>query len=148
MLDIDIAGRIRQKDTVYQYIENICNKLDIYDTDNILEIEIHKDLDGHYGYCGYDGDTIIVQVARNIFGNKIKYGGLLTTLSHELVHCKQFITGELTNAGYCWKGHHTDNWKDTPYKDKPWEIEPMAREYELLHACWPIPINEQDMLRK
>ena len=57
----------------------------------------------------------------HIYLNHNKFS-LLNTMAHEMIHAKQFYKGELSVDGNkrFWFGvDHTD----TPYEDKPWEIE-------------------------
>lgn len=62
---------------------------------------------------------------------------LLQTLAHEIVHLKQYVTGELemNNNKYVWKGKL---WKepsdaDDAYFDSPWEIDAYGREGGLTY---------------
>lgn len=55
--------------------------------------------------------------------SKISQSMLSTIVCHELIHLKQYEKGELkaVKGGMMWKG--TFYKKDTPYFDRPWEIE-------------------------
>lgn len=58
----------------------------------------------------------------------------LSTLAHELVHVKQFATGELKSEVIGtlqkWKDSYIDH-SETEYFDLPWEIEAWGREHGL-----------------
>jgi hypothetical protein len=63
------------------------------------------------------------------------YRTTLLTLAHEMVHVKQYATGELRDA---LRGPTLHRWmnkpydvKSTEYWDHPWEIEAYGREYGL-----------------
>jgi hypothetical protein len=58
----------------------------------------------------------------------------LSTLAHELVHVKQFATGELKSelrgTLQKWKDSYVDH-SETEYFDLPWEVEAWGREHGL-----------------
>lgn len=59
----------------------------------------------------------------------------LITLAHEMVHLKQYATGELRDYMSCarvhrWRDQKRD-WGDVEYWDLPWEIEAYGRERGL-----------------
>lgn len=56
---------------------------------------------------------------------------ILETIAHEMVHIKQFITGETNDSLSVWKGKRIDS--DTiDYWSHPWEIDAHGREAGLL----------------
>ena len=59
---------------------------------------------------------------------------ILKTLGHELVHVKQYVTGELNwrEAGLTYKGAHYDPGNLLEYFELPYEIEAYGRERGLL----------------
>lgn len=62
---------------------------------------------------------------------------LAEVLAHEVTHITQYETGRLshTDGGWVWLGEFFD--KDTPYRERPWEIEAFQSEYlghEVLRA--------------
>ena len=77
----------------------------------------------------------------DIILNPYEEESILQTLAHEMVHLKQFATGELRMMSKCskWKGevwkNKTDEMDD--YYDSPWEIEAFGREQGLFlrYAC-------------
>ena len=67
--------------------------------------------------------------------NSLRLRTLLTTIAHELVHVKQWATGEMWEYSAI---HSTTRWKQkkirtdkTDYWDLPWEIEAHGREIGL-----------------
>jgi len=56
----------------------------------------------------------------------------ITTLSHELIHLKQYYTKELVieNGIPIWKGKKVDL-NSIDYQDRPWEIEAFAKQNDL-----------------
>jgi len=70
----------------------------------------------------------------------------LSSLAHELVHVKQYATGELTDSPRgirysVWQGKHYDDSK-IHYYDYPWEIDAYGREGGLLRR-YLTSINEK-----
>lgn len=64
---------------------------------------------------------------------------LALTLSHEMVHIKQLSKGQLREDrnGFTWMGKR---WaKDTPYLERPWELEAFARQEIVLRKI----LNEE-----
>lgn len=102
------------------------NKLDI-------RIEIKRKLeDDCLGFCYY-----LSSGRPSCFLIELLYDKDITVtvskLAHELVHVKQYITGELKhgkNNITLWKGEKYDE-KITDYWDLPWEIEAYGREVGL-----------------
>lgn len=67
--------------------------------------------------------------------SKVGYRTTLLTLAHEMVHVKQYATGELRDM---LRGPIPHRWMNKPfnmenvdYWDHPWEIEAYGREYGL-----------------
>ena len=76
------------------------------------------------GYCSikhYDDEdrisTILMEVKLNQGRDE-----MINTLAHEMVHVKQYITGELSEDLDVWKGKKINS-DDIDYDDQPWEIE-------------------------
>ena len=51
------------------------------------------------GFCWGDKDSIEIEIARTSEGHKFTREEMLINPTHELIHAKQFIRGELSN--YC-----------------------------------------------
>ena len=56
---------------------------------------------------------------------------ILGVLAHEMVHVKQYLTGETDEDLGSWKGKKV-NYERTDYWDQPWEIDAHGREDGLL----------------
>lgn len=55
--------------------------------------------------------------------------GLVHTIAHEIIHCKQFAKKELSKQLNKWKGEAVSS--DTDYWDQPWEKEAYLKQDEL-----------------
>ena len=73
-----------------------------------------------------------------IIDSKLDYERLLVTLSHEMVHVKQYAKGQVTASRSCktqyWMGKKVR--KD--YYDQPWEIEAYSKERNLANKMFAI----------
>ena len=58
---------------------------------------------------------------------------MMLNLAHELVHAKQFITGDLHSSLKVWK---RKDYTKTPYRKTPWEKEAYLLEDKLLNKFW------------
>jgi hypothetical protein len=80
-------------------VERFCNDIMFYYFKNRLkrdvdiEIRFVKSLDAH-GYCWGDKDSVIIEVAKNFNNTKCTKEDMMLTLTHELIHAKQFIRSE------------------------------------------------------
>ena len=96
-----------------------------------IEITIGKIVNGPQGYCDDNGDDFYEIGIDNSDPELV-----LSTLAHEMVHVKQFITREMVGLvkGTLWKG---DFYPDLPqdgsneYYNRPWEKEAFGREMRL-----------------
>lgn len=103
----------------------------------IVDLSFKKQLDGGaHGYCSFNGKDgkyyeFDIEVVK---GQTVRE--TLMTLAHEVVHLKQFYTGELKDgyraASTIWKGKRVDENK-VDYWDLPWEVEAYGREKGLYH---------------
>ena len=80
-----------------------------------------------YGDCGWEGDGSSPRLFTIRIDPSMTRFQQFTTLSHELVHMKQFAKGELYDYTYRpeitrWKRRKI-NVEKTDYKDLPWEKE-------------------------
>jgi hypothetical protein len=58
--------------------------------------------------------------------------GIFETIAHEMVHIKQYVTGETNDSLSKWRGRKVDS--DTlDYWEHPWEIDAFGREAGLTH---------------
>lgn len=92
-----------------------------------IDIRLSKNLEeelGVYGFCSlektYRPREFEIELEKNM-----THEDLIKTLFHELVHVKQYATGELVESGLGFACRST-KWKDkdhskTPYSKQPWE---------------------------
>jgi len=127
--------------TPYKYVWDFTVKAAYYlgiDNKNIdLVITIRKELDdGVYGYCHGEGNNIEIELARNVFGEKLTRETILQTLAHEMVHAKQYAKKELKRVRadtVVWKNKKVE-WSDE-IEDCPWEVEAYSLENEVYKHC-------------
>jgi|TARA_B110000483_G_C18112021_1_gene510055 hypothetical protein len=74
-------------DVMYHYFKNRLKRtVDI-------EIRFVKELNAH-GYCWGDKDYVVIEVAKKKNNTKYTKDEMVLTLTHELIHAKQFIRNE------------------------------------------------------
>ncbi len=102
-----------------------------------IEITTNKSLRAYYGLAWGDREEVEIEIST--FG-KHNLKQLRSTIAHELVHARQYLTGQLYN-GY---GHHgTTVFKGRAYNhymdaDKqPWEREAEKLEKEMMDFFFP-----------
>jgi hypothetical protein len=128
-----------------------------------IDIHLKRMAENEQGMTYPDGMEMDLPISK-INKNKIKIYinslllddeyNFLRTLTHELVHAKQYILGELSykKVGMVWKGIPTGfkfgddmNWLD--YYDYEWEIEAFGREeglmvmFDLFYKEWQKQTN-------
>lgn len=121
--------------------KRMCNTLSVV----VKFSETYREKNLEDGSCTWEDDNIRPKeftITLHSFKSEHK---LLTTLAHEMVHVKQFATGELkdliSNAhSISWKGQRLDTRKIN-YWDYPWEVDAHGRELGLY-------IRFRDMLDK
>ena len=89
-----------------------------------------------YGDCGWEGDGSSPRLFTIRIDPSMTRFQQFTTLSHELVHMKQFAKGELYDYTYRpeitrWKRRKI-NVEKTDYKDLPWEKEAYKLQRNLI----------------
>jgi len=110
----DLIAGCRNQDMVHvQVIGKIKNKLLIERVselllENIIPTKIKRTVDVTInilticdeqagGYCWGDESEVEIEIARTSNNHVYSREKILTNLTHELVHAKQFITGEMTS---------------------------------------------------
>ena len=151
MVWIDISGRFPQRVRFDRYCDDVMNELlHVHPKKNwIVDVKMKHNLvhegwpvfRGDYiqdaGYCvSPDYGYIIVRLARNWIDDDreaIPYdiNELVTTCAHELVHAKQYITGEIGGDDRMIDGYPASWWMaHFSHHELPWERE--AHELENL----------------
>ena len=94
--------------------------------------------DSCFGECEKESDQdIVINIARWRLGDKITYTDQIMTITHEMVHAKQYIKNELNDTMTIWKGKPCSKWVDQPWEIHPWEVEACKLEHDLYRKCWP-----------
>lgn len=82
-----------------------------------------------YADCGPENGKIVLTIDADL-----DYQIMQSTIAHEMVHAKQWLTGELsvTKSGLLkWKGKKVSS--KLAYHRTPWELEAMSNEVIMLH---------------
>jgi len=124
MVHIQMYGQFKNKHIIERISELMLeNIIPIKLRRNVnVDVYVHTALEEQAGgYCWGDKKDVEIEIARTSEGYRFSREELLINLTHELVHAKQFISGELTGkAMSTWK--RSDHSK-TPYSHQPWERE-------------------------
>ena len=123
MVHVQIYRQFKNK----KFVENVSELL----VENLLptnirrpvniDIWVYNSLDEQAGgFCWGDKNTIEIELARTSEGHKFTREEMLINLTHELIHAKQFISGELSSTTARWK---KADYSKTPYSKQPWERE-------------------------
>ena len=131
-----IEGRHAKKEIVEQYVVALMKALKINRfTQRIVIIQFKNILDDEaQGLCQGDKEAALVQIGKS--GQSFMMQ--MQALSHEMVHAKQFLRGELTGeGGFAWKGRKADGYD---YENQPWEKEAYRLERELFLDCFPFQL--------
>jgi len=135
MLDIAIKGRIREKRRINTFVKSVMAYLSPrLRRDISIELNVINKCDGDaYALCWGDKNEVIIELARSSRGHKFTLDEMMLNLAHELVHAKQFITGQLSPVRMKWK---TIDHAKTPYSRQPWELEAYRKEEKLYKIFW------------
>jgi hypothetical protein len=98
----------------------------------LIRVEFIKDLDNQYdGDCEYVDEESRPKEFLIRVNDSLKLSKKLRTICHEMVHVKQYATGEMK---YMWRPARHTKFQGTLYPDEleywdsPWEIEAFGRE--------------------
>ena len=98
----------------------------------LIRVEFIKDLDNQYdGDCEYVDEESRPKEFLIRVNDSLKLSKKLRTICHEMVHVKQYATGEMR---YMWRPARHTKFQGTLYPDEveywdsPWEIEAFGRE--------------------
>lgn len=94
--------------------------------DIYLILEFNSNIEPHiHGYCLYDHDEIHIEV-----NSRLTIEEMVVALFHELIHVKQYESGDLMYDGKSsfWKGSLVE----CDYKFLPWEEEAYRIEKEMM----------------
>ena len=131
MIHVQIHGQLKNR----KFVQNVCELL----LENIIPTKLRRNVDVDVwihnavedqagGYCWGDKRQVEIEVARTSEGYRYTREELLINLTHELIHAKQFITGELSPTNMRWK---KADYTKVPYSQQPWEREAYRWEKRL-----------------
>ena len=134
-----MPARLKNRDVTEYYIQQVLKELGLHKLRTFpMKIEMRKKLALHcQGLCEGTKKEVIITIATHCpdTGRKMTYIEMMKTLTHELIHAKQFIRGQLSGDGvWKWKGRNADNYK---YDNQPWEKEAYRREDQIFLKCFP-----------
>lgn len=121
-------------DDVYkEAAEFYAEKLNIPEN-TIIAIGLYPQLEVA-GYCEYRTEEVLPYFIVGLETNEEADEDPLTVLAHEMVHVKQYVTGELVDHGkYCsWKGDKYEEFEadSEQYFFSPWEVEAFGMQVGL-----------------
>ena len=94
-----------------------------------IDVEV---IEGFYDREGINGETIYDEFPSRYctiaLDPAMEFNEFFTTLMHEMVHVKQYVTGQLKSSK--WEGK---KWNGS-YADSPWEIEAYELESVLIYG--------------
>ena len=143
------GGTKEQKKLAKSLAEFCLNKLissrlsDTLDIRIVFKPTLYKKTDSYGGTTYYEDSNIPPKDFLIEIDSKLKMRSMLETIAHELVHVKQWATGEMreTKDNFITKfKKDTINSNKVSYWDQPWEIEAMGRE-EGLFIQWIEKMN-------
>lgn len=138
MFFIEILGKVKHKDNVANFCENVL--LDLMpknrkEVDVVVKFVTQCD-DQESGYCYGDQEEIIISIAKKSLGEAYSFEEQMIALCHELVHAKQIITGELD--GNYWKGEPITS---RSVLTSPWELEAFSLEKTLFEKFYKVSFD-------
>jgi len=117
MVHVHIHGQLKNKKFVQQVSELLLeNIIPIKLRRNVtVDVDIYNACEEQAGgYCWGDKKLVNIEIARSSEGYRFSREEMLINLTHELIHAKQFIAGELSPSFIKWK--KADHSK-TPYSN-------------------------------
>ncbi len=129
-----IKGHVKNKAVVDQYVVNLIKNYRMHTRKSgSITIKFTKNLGGNYlGTCLGDRRDIEILINKNQ-----SFLSQMRTLSHEFIHAKQFLRGELDPTGRVWKGINCDHMK---YGTEPYEVEAFECEDDLFMKTFPFDL--------
>ena len=148
---VTVDGASKEAARIQQYAHDVLSYFFKREPKRDVDIWIsfERELDANaFGYCWGDKNSIEIQIGRGgtwshpeTGENKFYYYGFeaqLKTLSHELVHAKQFLRGEITGHDRTWRkgGKVIDCSHIKEDRELPWEKEAYTLEDKLYNTYW------------
>ncbi len=129
--------RVRYKNTrrlpiVQMFVNNALEYMNIHDLEHTdLNIRFVRQLDNGYSHGHATGDIGEVDIT---IATNFPFLMQLRTLAHELIHARQFFSGQLSSDLTAWKDV---DYSKADYEDQPWEIEAHKYEDQSFMASFP-----------
>jgi len=141
MQNLFIKGRVKNKTLVRIYALDVLEQLKLHKIrTRTITIKFKNNIGGQLGLCEGDKQYAYLYIAKKCpFTNRnFTFLELMRTMTHELVHARQFLRGELRAEGsWVWKGEPADH---IEYENQPWEVEAFRLEAEIFNSTFPIHI--------
>jgi len=134
----DMPGRVKNREVTEYYIRLVLKELGLHKLrTRPITIGFRKNVEGCLGLCSGDTTYANIDVATHcpVEGRKLTYLEMMRTMTHELVHARQFLRGQLSAEGkWMWKGRNADGYE---YENQPWEKEAYRLEEEIFSKRFP-----------
>lgn len=133
-----VEGKIKNSALVHKYIVLLMKELGIQRLRRELDIEFinHIEEENIWGYCWGDKESVYIQILKKDGSKKFTFLEMMQTLTHEMVHAKQYFRGELAlkDGMRVWKDSCGESFT---YENAPWELEASHLEKELFLKVFP-----------
>ena len=128
-----LEGRIKNRKVVDIYVQNLLKLLNLHRRQaSELSIKFCTKLPGDVLGLACGGPRWgEVEIARTSLDTKLQFFEQMITLSHEMIHIKQYMKGELSSSPTETKSNQI------PYKTQPWEQEAHNLEHEYFAKAFP-----------
>lgn len=148
---ITVDGADKEKERIEDYVYNVLKYFFKKEPRRNIDIEVtfNDELDANaFGYCLGDMTEINIEIGRGATWpvtdtDKTEYvpysiKDQMMTLSHELVHAKQYLRGDIKGYDRIWRkdGQYIDCSHIKDDKKLPWEIEAYDLEDKLYKTFW------------
>lgn len=127
---VNFYGQIAKKKRIEAYVKNVIR----YFCPNIrrvinVDIYVKNKLDcpETYAYCYGNRKHIEIELKR------MSHDFMMLNLAHELVHAKQYLTGQLSPTLQKWK---SEDYSHVAYSRTPWEREAYRKEDWIWKNFW------------
>lgn len=127
---------------IYEFAMRAIDYLGLDRLHGDLTIETYTSLDAEcHGLCWGDTQQAEIALAVRSFGIKLTKKERCLALAHELVHAKQYLSGELKDLpkgrGYevVWRGNKFKWRNNMALARQPWEAEAYRLENLIYEAC-------------
>jgi len=141
MQNLFIKGRVKNKHLVRLYALDVLKQLKLHRIrTRPITIKFKNNIGGALGLCEGDKEYAYLFIAKKcpFTDRNLTFLELMRTMTHELVHARQFLRGELRgDGGWTWKGKPANG---IEYEKRPWEEEAFRLEAEIFNSTFPVHI--------